>query len=80
MRPRRLYDAIGGFKSMPLMEDVDIVRRLGRPRIVLMRSRAVTSATRYRKDGYTLRIARNLSCLVLYLLRVPIRHILRIYG
>lgn len=78
--PRRLYDSIGGFRDMPLMEDVDIVRRLGRRRLVLMRSRAVTSAARYRKDGYALRITRNLSCLVLYYLRVPLRHILRLYG
>ncbi len=28
--PRRLYDEIGGFSPLPLMEDVDIVRRLGR--------------------------------------------------
>ncbi|KAB2849640.1 MAG: glycosyltransferase [Hyphomicrobiaceae bacterium] len=78
--PRRLYEGIGGFRDMPLMEDVDIVRRLGRRRLVLMRSRAVTSAARYRKDGYSLRIARNLSCLLLYYLRVPMRHIRRLYG
>jgi rSAM/selenodomain-associated transferase 2 len=78
--PRRLYDAIGGYRDMALMEDVDIVRRLGRRRLVLMRSRAVTSAARYRKEGYALRIARNLSCLTLYYMRVPIRHIRRLYG
>ena len=44
--PRRLYDEIGGFKPMPLMEDVDIVRRLGRRRIVMLRTAAVTSAIR----------------------------------
>src|SRR5262249_27854315 len=26
---RALYDAVGGFRSLPLMEDVDLVRRLG---------------------------------------------------
>lgn len=77
---RRLYEEIGGFSDMPLMEDVDIVRRLGRRRIVLMRSRALTSAARYRKEGYALRIARNLSCLALFYLRVPVRHIHRLYG
>ena len=77
---RRLYDQIGGYKDMPLMEDVDIVRRLGRRRLILMRSRAVTSAARYRKNGYALRIARNLSCLTLYYLRVPLHHIRRLYG
>ena len=32
LMPRRLYEEIGGFRPLPLMEDVDIVRRLGRAR------------------------------------------------
>lgn len=64
--PRRLYDQIGGFKSMAIMEDVDIVRRLGRRRVAVLRSRATTGAERYRADGYLARIARNQLCLALY--------------
>ena len=78
--PRRLYDRIGGYRCLPLMEDVDLVRRLGRSRMAILRSRAITSATRYRRDGYTRRVLRNLSCLGLYFLRVPPRVIARIYG
>ena len=78
--PRRLYDEIGGFKPMPLLEDVDINRRLGRKRLVMLRSGAITSAERYTRDGYVLRIARNLLCLTLYYCRVPVRHISRIYS
>lgn len=78
--PARLYREIGGFRSMPLMEDVDIVRRLGRRRLVMLRSRAMTSAERYRRDGYSLRVGRNLTCLALYALRVPVRTIARLYG
>jgi hypothetical protein len=80
LMPKRLYDKIGGFKAMPLMEDVELVRRLGRRRITLLRSRAVTSAERYRRDGYMRRSARNALCLTLYTLRVPSRVISRIYG
>ena len=29
---RSLYDALGGFRPLPLMEDVDLVRRIGRKR------------------------------------------------
>jgi rSAM/selenodomain-associated transferase 2 len=58
---RQLYDSVGGFKPMPLMEDVDIVRRLGRRRLRLLNSRATTSAVRYRKNGYLPRMLRNLS-------------------
>jgi rSAM/selenodomain-associated transferase 2 len=78
--PRRLYDEIGGFKPLPVMEDVDIVRRLGRRRILPLRSRAVTSAARYRRDGYLMRVLRNQWCLMLYFLNVPASTIARIYG
>lgn len=78
--PRRLYDRLGGFRELPLMEDVDLVRRLGRSRTLILRSRAVTSAVRYRRDGYIPRVARNLACLALFYLRVPPQVIARIYG
>jgi hypothetical protein len=77
---RRLYDQIGGFRDMPLMEDVDIVRRLGRSRTNVLRATAVTSAIRYKRDGYVRRIGRNLGCLALCYLRVPPRVIAKIYG
>ncbi|MEZ5856990.1 MAG: TIGR04283 family arsenosugar biosynthesis glycosyltransferase [Hyphomicrobiaceae bacterium] len=78
--PRRLYNRVGGYREIPLMEDVDIVRRLGRRRTMILRSTAVTSAVRYRRDGYIPRTARNLTCLGLYFMRVPPRTIARIYG
>jgi rSAM/selenodomain-associated transferase 2 len=60
---RSLYDEIGGYRPFPLMEDVDIVRRLGRARLKMLRTRAVTSAARYRRDGFARRGARNLALL-----------------
>jgi rSAM/selenodomain-associated transferase 2 len=78
--PRRLYQEIGGYRQMPLMEDVDIVRRLGRRRIVMLHARATTSADRFRREGYLIRSARNITCLVLYALGVPVRVICRIYA
>lgn len=77
---RRFYDRLGGYADVPLMEDVDLVRRIGRRRLVYFRTAAVTSAERYRKDGYVLRPARNLACLALYLAGVPPRFIARLYG
>jgi rSAM/selenodomain-associated transferase 2 len=77
---KRLYDRIGGFRPLTLMEDVDLVRRLGRRRIHLLRSRAVTSARRYRAEGYFRRMLRNLTCLSLYYLRVPTSVLTRLYG
>jgi rSAM/selenodomain-associated transferase 2 len=78
--PKHIYQQAGGYKELPLMEDVDLTRRVGRSRIVMLRSRAVTSAIRYQRDGYLRRSLRNLSCLTLFFLRVPVRLIARIYG
>jgi GT2 family glycosyltransferase len=77
---RRLYDEIGGFKPIALMEDVDLVRRLGRKRLKILRARAVTSASRYQREGYLRRMLRNSACLGLYFLRVPPHVLARLYG
>ena len=77
---RSLYDSVGGFAPLPLMEDVDLVRRLGRHRLAPVAARAVSSARRYRRDGYLRRPLRNLLCLSLYFAGVPPRRITRLYG
>ena len=77
---RRLYDSVGGFARMPLMEDVDLVRRLGRHRLVRIGARCLASARRYRREGYLRRPLRNLLCLSLYFAGVPPARILRLYG
>lgn len=77
---RKLYNQVGGFKPIALMEDVDLVRRIGRRRLVLLRSDAVTSASRYVEGGYLRRMLRNLTCLSLFYLRVPPRVLARLYG
>jgi rSAM/selenodomain-associated transferase 2 len=78
--PKRLYGEIGGHNPMPLMEDVDIVRRLGRRRTVMLQARAVTSAVRYQRNGYLRRSARNALCLSLYFLGVRPHVIKRLYS
>jgi rSAM/selenodomain-associated transferase 2 len=77
---RALYDRLGGFRPLPLMEDVDLVRRLKRREIVMLKSRAVTSAQRYQREGYFARGFRNLGLMLLYYLRVPPRVLARLYG
>ena len=76
---RRLYNDVGGFRPLPLFEDVDIVRRLGRRRLTFFKTRAVTSGMRYRRDGYFVRPMRNIACLSLYFAGVPPRIIGRLY-
>ena len=61
LMPQRLYNNLGGFQPLPLLEDVDIIKRLGRSRIIILRAQAVTSAIRYKRDGYLRRAARNIA-------------------
>ena len=77
--PRRLYDEVGGYSPIPLMEDVDLIRRLGRRRVTLLRSDATTSARRYRSAGYLSRILRNQACLALYALGASPERIAALY-
>jgi rSAM/selenodomain-associated transferase 2 len=80
LMPRTLYDEIGGYSALPLMEDVDLVRRLGWRRILPLRAQAVTSPARFRDAGYVARVARNQACLYMYYLGVPVGTIARFYD
>ncbi len=73
------YTHLGGFKPLRLMEDVDLVRRIGPKRLHELPTAAVTSARRYRRDGWWGRPIKNLICLGLYYLGVPIDFIARLY-
>ncbi len=77
---RALYDAAGGFAPIPIMEDVEFVRRLGRKRIALLKTTAVTSADRFKREGYLRRSARNLWCLTLYFAGTPPERLVKTYG
>ena len=76
---RDFHGDLGGFRPLPLMEDVDMIRRVGRKRLTALDVKAVTSAERFRRQGYVRRSTLNLTCLGLYLLGVPPARIERIY-
>lgn len=77
---KALYLEAGGYKGMPVMEDLDLVRRLGRRRIVLLESAALTSPERYQRDGYVRRSLRNMMCLGYYYGGVAPERIAAIYN
>jgi len=76
---REFYEGVGGFTNIPLMEDVDLVRRIGRSRLTALGAVAVTSAERYRREGYIWRPLRNAFCLGLYSAGVPPKYIHSLY-
>jgi rSAM/selenodomain-associated transferase 2 len=77
---RNLLAEVGGIRALPLMEDVDLVRCLGRSRLVALDVAAITSAEKWRRQGWYRRSLRNLLCLMLYFAGLPPRLIARLYG
>lgn len=73
------YRSLGGFRPLPLMEDVDLVRRIGKDNLVPLDAVALTSAAKYRRDGWWRRPLRNIGCLTLYLLGLPAGMVARLY-
>ena len=76
---RRLYDQLGGFADIAIMEDVDLVRKIGRARLHYFHTPAVTSAARYEKDGYLKRMAKNARCLAMWYAGRPPEDIVKKY-
>ncbi len=77
---RSFYRELGGFAALPLMEDVELARRIGRRRLVPLEAAAITSAARYRQGGWWRRPLRNLTLLGLYFLGLPPGWLRRLYG
>ena len=69
----------GGWALGIWMEDVDIIRRIGRANMDVLNTHVVTSADRFRRGGWWGRPIRNMFCLALYFLRVPPRILVRLY-
>jgi rSAM/selenodomain-associated transferase 2 len=65
--PSALYQNVGGYQDIPLMEDVAIARSL-RGKLRPIAATATTSAVRYQQQGWIKRGARNLATLMLYFL------------
>lgn len=66
---RRAFDALAGFADLPLMEDVDFVRRLRRlGRLRHLPRPMLTSARRWERNGWTRRTLANWRLMTQYLL------------
>jgi len=63
--PRRLYKNLGGYRLLERLEDADMIRRIGRRRLVTLRARAINSART--RQGWLKRFTLSL----LHALRVP---------
>lgn len=78
---RDVFETLGGYLDLPLMEDVDLVRRLARAgRLLHSTRRVVTSARRWEAEGWTKRSAGNALTLTQYLLGVSPARLARRYS
>jgi len=77
---RAAYDALGGFRSWPILEDLDFawrLRRLGKPAI--LRGPAVTGARRFLQRGVLRTVSTNWLIWALYLCGVGPERLARLY-
>ncbi|WP_299146545.1 TIGR04283 family arsenosugar biosynthesis glycosyltransferase [uncultured Tateyamaria sp.] len=75
---RSLYDRVGGYDDIPLMEDVAMARAL-RGHLTQLDGIAITSGEKYRQQGWLRRGARNLWTLVRYLAGANVNTLARQY-
>jgi rSAM/selenodomain-associated transferase 2 len=78
---RQVFAALGGFRELPLLEDVDFVRRLVRAGPVFeLPLPLLTSSRRWRRDGWFRRSARNVAIISCYFAGVSPGRLARWYG
>ena len=77
---REAYEEAGGFRDMPVCDDVDLVRRLKRTGpFVILRERVVTSARSYRRRGAVRQTLRVWTTLTGYFLGIESERLARWY-
>lgn len=78
---KEYFDRIGGFKDIPLMEDVELMRRIKRDgrKIYILPDKVTTSARRWQRDGALYTTLRNQVLVALFHLGVSPSRLARYY-
>jgi rSAM/selenodomain-associated transferase 2 len=78
---RRFFENIGGYKDIPIMEDVDIVRRIRRAggNLRILDSAVRTSIRRMEAEGIARRVFKNWMMMILHNLGLPPHKLTRFY-
>ena len=75
-----MFDELGGFAPLPIMEDYELVRRLRRRgAVVTLDAAAVTSARRWQRLGALRTTLRNLAMVAGFRAGVPPERLARFY-
>jgi rSAM/selenodomain-associated transferase 2 len=78
---RDYFERIGGYRDIPIMEDVDLMRRIRRrgDAICIVPEKVMTSARRWEKDGLVFGTLRNWMLQALYCCGVSPERLARFY-
>jgi hypothetical protein len=78
---RTVFEELGGFPNLPLMEDIALSRLLNRQgRVASLRSQVITSARRWERDGVWHTILKMWAFRLLFLAGVSPMRLKRFYG
>lgn len=78
---RAVFERLGGYAEIPLMEDIDLSRRLKRSgEVACLRQRVITSARRWQTQGVVKTIALMWSLRALYWLGISPTRLRRLYD
>ncbi|HUK84190.1 MAG TPA: TIGR04283 family arsenosugar biosynthesis glycosyltransferase [Verrucomicrobiae bacterium] len=78
---RQVFDALGGFPDIPILEDIAFARRLRRAgRLTFLRSGLITSGRRWNANGVVKTTFVNWWVTLLFLLRVSPRYLRGFYD
>lgn len=75
------FETIGGYQEIPLMEDVELMRRIRkkRGRIIILQTPVVTSARRWDQEGIYYATLRDNIIIFLYWCGVPAKKLAKFY-
>ena len=77
-----LFQQLGGFNELPIMEDLDLMRRVRKAglKIRFLSPGVLTSARRWEKEGILYCTLRNWGILILYMIGVAPSRLTRYYA
>jgi rSAM/selenodomain-associated transferase 2 len=75
------FDAIGGYQNIPLMEDVELMRRIRKKKgnIIVLPDPVVTSARRWAQEGLYYATLRNTIIIFLYWCGISVEKLAKFY-
>jgi rSAM/selenodomain-associated transferase 2 len=78
---KKYFDQLGGYKEIPLMEDVDLMRRIKKDgkKIFILPDKVITSARRWESDGILFTTMRNQILVRLFYLGISPHRLAKYY-